>query len=66
MTPKALYFFVRKMKEDGSVSKVIIYGLDEWGLIPDRSRNFFPHCHIQTGCQAYPASYPISPGRLIF
>jgi hypothetical protein len=45
-----------------SVSIVTDYGLDDWGLIPDRGRGFSSSLCVQTGSGAHPASCPMGNG----
>jgi hypothetical protein len=40
-----------------SVSIMSDYGLDDWGLIPDRGRGFSSNLSIQTSSDTHPASY---------
>jgi hypothetical protein len=55
------------MSRGSSGSTVSDYGLDDRGSIPEKAENFSSSPGVQTGSEAYPASYPmgtegLSPG----
>jgi hypothetical protein len=47
---------------DSSVGIETGYGLDDWGLIPNRARNLSLLYSVQTGSWAHSASYPMGTG----